>query len=76
MDVKHEGWLSKKGPSGKGFWRKRYFVLTDGIASYYTDNKKTMKKGRVLFIAGEILLKNVTDISQKDAKQLQITTIR
>ena len=41
------GWLWKRGSSRFSSWRRRYFEITDVTLSYYTDEDKKNKKGKI-----------------------------
>lgn len=53
-----EGWLAKEDRKGKN-WRKRYFVLTENVLSYYDSNKRYDGSLRGAFtLAGTLLTKS------------------
>jgi hypothetical protein len=47
--VLHDGFLSMKPVNGKGLSKKRFFVLKDTTLSFFSDNKKSDKKGFLHF---------------------------
>ena len=40
-----EGWITKQGRSFVPTWKRRYFVVVEGLIEYYADSAKTVQKG-------------------------------
>ena len=56
------GYLSKEGDVWKT-WKRRYFVLSSQLLSYYTDRDSTVAKGHILLTGAEVRVSQRNDRS-------------